>query len=226
MASHLDLEEQEQLDQLKHFWGTWGALISSILVVVFGSVAIWNGYQFWQNREALQAAALLNAVDGAGQIGDKKRLEQAFIDIRSKYASTIQAGQAGLMVAKVEVEKGNLDAAQSALEWVAGYASDDGYKAIAQLRLASILMEKKSYDEALQHLSGKFPVEFDSIVADRKGDLLTLQNKKQEAIAEYSRSYASLSDGTEYRRLLEVKLNGLGVQPPVVADLTAAGGAK
>ena len=226
MANHLDLEEQEQLDQLKHFWSTWGTLISSILVVIFGSVAIWNGYQFWQNREALQAAALLNAVDGAGQIGDKTRLEQAFVDIRSKYASTIQAGQAGLMVAKVEVEKGNLDAAQSALEWVAGHASDDGYKAIAQLRLASILMEKKFYDEALQHLSGKFPVEFDSIVADRKGDLLTLQNKKQEAIAEYSRSYASLSDGTEYRRLLEVKLNALGVMPPIVAVLKAVGGVK
>lgn len=226
MANHLDLEEQEQLDQLKHFWSTWGTLISSILVVIFGSVAIWNGYQFWQNREALQAAALLNAVDGAGQIGDKTRLEQAFVDIRSKYASTIQAGQAGLMVAKVEVEKGNLDAAQSALEWVAGHASDDGYKAIAQLRLASILMEKKSYDEALQHLSGKFPVEFDSIVADRKGDLLTLQNKKQEAIAEYSRSYASLSDGTEYRRLLEVKLNALGIMPPIVAVLKAVGGVK
>ncbi|WP_027995708.1 YfgM family protein [Simplicispira psychrophila] len=226
MANHLDLEEQEQLDQLKHFWNTWGALISSILVVIFGLFAIWNGYQFWQNREALQAAALLDAVENAGKIGDENRLEQAFIDIRRKYGSTNQAGQAGLIVAKVEIEKGNMDAAQSALEWVAGYASDDGYKALAQLRLASLLMEKESYDGALQHLSGKFSPEFDSIIADRKGDILVLQNKKQQAIVEYNHSYSAINDEADYRRLLEVKLNALGVQPQVLAGLTTGGMAK
>lgn len=226
MANHLDLEEQEQLDQLKHFWSTWGTLISAVLVIIFGSFAAWNGYQFWQNREASQAAALLDAVENAGQTGDQNRLEQAFMDIRSKYASTIQAGQAGLIVAKVEAEKGNGDAAQVALEWVAGHASDDGYKALAQLRLASLLIEKKSYDIALQRLSGKFPPEFDAIIADRKGDALLLQNKKQEAIAEYSRSYSSFGDGEEYRRLLEVKLNALGVQPSALASLTVAGAGK
>ena len=215
MANHLDLEEQEQLDQLKHFWSTWGTLISSVLVVVFGSVAIWNGYQFWQNREALQAASLLDATENAVQVNDKKRLEQTFIDIRSKYAGTTQAGQAGLIVAKFEIEKGNLDAGQTALEWVAAHSSDEGYKTLAQLRLANLLIEKKSYDIALKNLSGKFPIEFDAIAADRKGDIFSLQNKKQEAILEYTRAYASLSDKAEYRRLLEVKLNALGVQPQV-----------
>ncbi|WP_291518642.1 tetratricopeptide repeat protein, partial [Acidovorax sp.] len=70
MAKHLDLEEQEQLDQLKHFWNTWGALISSVVIVVAGSVAAWNGYQFWQNRQASQAAALFESVDVAVRSGD------------------------------------------------------------------------------------------------------------------------------------------------------------
>lgn len=221
MANHLDLEEQEQLDQLKHFWSTWGTLISALLLIIFGSFAVWNGYQFWKNREASQAAILLDAVENAGHTGDENRLEQAFIDIRGKYASTIQAGQAGLIVAKVEVEKGNNDAAQTALEWVAGHASDDGYKALAHLRLATLLIEKKSYDAAIQRLSGKFPAEFDAIISDRKGDALLLQNKKQEAIAEYSRSYSSFGDNAEYRRILEIKLNALGVQPSVLASLKA-----
>ena len=38
MASHLDLEEQEQLDRLKHFWSKYGNLISGALIVVFGSI--------------------------------------------------------------------------------------------------------------------------------------------------------------------------------------------
>ncbi len=222
MANHLDLEEQEQLDQLKHFWNTWGTLISSVLVVVFGAVAAWNGYQFWQNRQAAQAAALFDAVEVAVRAGDQPRLEQAFGDIRDKYPRTMQAAQAGLLVAKVEAEKGQRDAAKAALAWVAASASDDGYKALARLRMASLLVEQKAYDEALQQLDSSFPPEFDAVKADRKADILVLQGKKQEAAAEYGRAYKAFGETSEYRRLVEVKLNALGVQPQAVALVTKA----
>ena len=215
MANQLDLEEQEQLDQLKHFWNTWGTLISSVLVVVFGALAAWNGYQFWQNRQATQASALFDAVEVAVQTGDHTRVEQAFGDIRGKYAGTVQAAQAGLMVAKLEMEKNQPDAAKAALEWTAKNASDEGYRAIARLRLACVLLEQKAYDAALQTLSEKFPLEMHAVVADRKGDVLLLQGKNTEAAAEYSSAYAAFSDSVEYRRLVEVKLNALGIKPAV-----------
>ncbi len=213
MANHLDLEEQEQLDQLKHFWKTWGTLISAALVVVFGAVAAWNGYQFWQNRQAVQASALFDAVELAVQTGDQTRVEQAFGDIREKYASTVQAAQAGLLVAKLEMDKGQPHAAKSALEWTAKNASDDGYRAIARLRLVSVLLEQKAYDEALQALTDKFPPEMHALVADRRGDVLMLQGKNEEAAAEYSSAYSAFENSVEYRRLVEVKLNVLGVKP-------------
>ena len=37
MATHLDLEEQEQLDQLKAFWNQYGNLISGVLIVLAGA---------------------------------------------------------------------------------------------------------------------------------------------------------------------------------------------
>ena len=37
MANQLDLEEQEQLDQLKHFWKQYGNAISWALIVVLGA---------------------------------------------------------------------------------------------------------------------------------------------------------------------------------------------
>ena len=190
MANHLDLEEQEQLDQLKHFWNTWGTLISSVVLVVAGSAAAWNGYQYWQNRQATQAAALFDAVDVAARSGDKTRLEQAFGDLKSKYGSTTQAGQAGLTFAKAMQDTGNADAAKDALGWVAEQSSDDGLKALARLRLASVLMDQKNYDEALKQVSGSFPPEFASVAADRKGDVLLLQDKRQEAIAEFEKAVA------------------------------------
>lgn len=215
MANHLDLEEQEQLDQLKHFWNTWGTLISSLLIVVFGAVSAWNGYQFWQNRQGMQASALLDAVEGAIQAGDQPRAKQIFSDMQGKYAKTFQAGQAGLLMAKVQSDQQNTEDAKATLQWVADHAADEGYQSLARLRLVGLLVEQKSYEAALEPLSKKFPAEFDAIVADRKGDVLMLQDQKQKAVVEYTRAYKAFSEGTEYRRLVEVKLNALGVQPGV-----------
>ena len=45
MANQLDLEEQEQLDQLKHYWKQYGNMITWVLIAVLGAYASWNFYQ-------------------------------------------------------------------------------------------------------------------------------------------------------------------------------------
>ena len=44
MATHLDLEEQEQLDQLKAFWNEYGNLITAVLVVAVVAYLGWLGW--------------------------------------------------------------------------------------------------------------------------------------------------------------------------------------
>ena len=83
-------------------------------------------------------------------------------------------------------------------------------------------MDQKNYDEALKQLSGSFPPEFSSVVADRKGDVLALQEKRPEAIAEYTKAYKGFEDSVEYRRLVEIKLNALGVTLQGVTVAAAA----
>ena len=46
MSNHLDLEEQEQLEQLKAFWGQYGNAITWSLIVIFAAFAAWNGFQY------------------------------------------------------------------------------------------------------------------------------------------------------------------------------------
>ncbi len=229
MAKHLDLEEQEQLAEIKHFWNEYGNLITWVVIVVFGSIAAWNGWQYWQRAQAAQASALYEEVERAAQAGDASRVERAFSDMKDKFGRTTYAQQAGLLAAKIFVDKGNTDAAKLALGWVADKASDDGLQAVARLRLASIMMEAKAYDDALKQLSGDFPKEFEALVADRRGDVYNLQGKKAEAKAEYSKAYKGFDDRAEYRHLVEVKLSALGVDPQQVAGTpapAASGGAK
>jgi len=213
MAKHLDLEEQEQLDELKHFWKEYGNLITWVLILVFGAIAAWNGWQYWQRTQAAQAGALFEEVDRASGAGDIVRVERAFSDIKDKFGGTAFAQQAGLLTAKVLADKGNKDGAKSALAWVAEKSSDEGYQAVARLRLAALLVDQKAYDDAHKQLAAEFPKEFEALVADRRGDIFNLQGKKAEAKAEYTKAYKAFDERSEYRRLLEVKLTALGVDP-------------
>ena len=222
MAQHLDLEEQEQLDQIKHFWKQYGNLITWVLIVVFGGIAAFNFYNYWNRSQSAQSAAMYDQVERAAQTGDLALLDRALSDMKDKFGGTTYAQQAALLAAKTFYEKGNKDAARAALAWVADKASDDGYQAIARLRLAGILIETKAYDEAMKQLSASFPKEFDPLVADRKGDVFLIQGKKAEARAEYEKAWKGLEDRAEYRRLVEVKLNAMGVDPNPLPKLATA----
>ena len=211
--ANLDLEEQEQLDQLKAFWNQYGNFITWGLIVVLGIFAGWNFYQRWLTNQSAQASALFDELDRVAQSKDLTKIERVFSDLKEKFPSTAYAPQGGLMVAKVQFDAGKLDEAKAALNWVAEKSSDDGYQAIARLRLSGILIEGKLLDDALKQLSGTFPAEFSGLVADRKGDVLSLQGKTSQAKAEYEKAYKAFDEKSEYRRLLEVKLNALGVDP-------------
>ena len=222
MAQHLDLEEQEQLAELKHFWKQYGNLITWVFIVVFGTIAAWNGYQYWQSKQASQASSLYDEVDRAVQAGDMARVERSLADMKDRFGGTVYADQAALLAAKAYYDKGNLDFSKSALSWVADKAKDEGYQSIARLRLVGVLLETKSYDEAMKILSSAFPKDFVPLASDRRGDVLLLQGKKAEAKVEYEKAYKGLDERAEYRRLVEVKLNALGVDPVALTTVTIA----
>ena len=221
MAQHLDLEEQEQLAELKHFWKQYGNIITWLLIVVFATVAAWNGYQYWQAKQASQASIMYDEVERAVQAGDIARIDRSVADMKDRFGGTVYAEQAGLLAAKAYYDKGSLDASKAALSWVADKGKDEGYQSIAKLRLAGILLETKAYDDAIKMLSGTFPKDFAALASDRRGDVLLLQGKKAEAKTEYEKAYKALDERAEYRRLVEVKLNALGVDP-VALTLPAA----
>ena len=168
MAQHLDLEEQEQLAELKHFWKRYGNLVTWALIVVFASVAAFNGYQYWQGKQALQASVLYDELERAVQSNDMARIDRSLADMKERFAGTAFVDQAGLLAAKAYYDKGNLDAAKAALVWVADKSKDEGFQAIAKLRMAGLLMETKAYDDAFKTLSGTFAKNFAPLASDRR----------------------------------------------------------
>jgi predicted negative regulator of RcsB-dependent stress response len=226
MATHLDLEEQEQLDQLKAFWKRWGNLATLLLIVVLGAVAAWNGWTWYERDQAVKASSMYDELELAATGKDADRAALVFNDLKTRYPRTSYAQQAGLLAAKVQFDKGQLDAAQTTLSWVAQSAAEADYRIIARLRLAGLLLEQKKLDEANQQLDqaekGASP-EFLALVSDRRGDVLLAQNKPELAVAAYRKAWDLMDTKLEYRRLIDAKLTALAAPPEAPK---AASGAK
>jgi predicted negative regulator of RcsB-dependent stress response len=213
MSSHLNLEDQEQLDELKHFWKSWGDLITWVLIAVLGSYAAWMGWQSYQGKQAAQSAALYDTVERSALSGDLALLDRSVNDIEEKFASTTYAQQAALLAARVYNDKDRKVDAKKQLTWVIDQASDEGYQTLARLRLAALLVEDKAYDEARKQLTAKTPEAFAPLMADRLGDLAMLQAQPAEAVQHYKNAWKGFEPNADYRRLVAVKLAALGADP-------------
>lgn len=221
-TQHLDLDEQEQLDQIKQFWSKYGNIITWVLIAVLVAYAGWVAYNTWQNKQAANASVIYEQVEKAAGTADVAVLKTALKDINANYAKTSYAHQANLLATKVFQEKALTDDAKLALQSVLDNSKDEAYIAMARLRLASILADQKNYDAALKTLDVKVPEAFEALVADRQGDIYQLQQQAAPAKAAYEKAYQKMPEGSVYRRIVEVKLRALGVEPPAIASTAAS----
>lgn len=215
-----DLEEQEQLEELKTWWKRYGNLVSGILLVAALAFAAWQGWNWWQRSQAGQASAIYFGVQKAVAEGDAQHARELAGSIIDKYPRTAYSSLAALLSAKLQVEKGEAKNARAQLQWVADNSEDDALRAIARLRLATLLLDEKSYDEALKQLAGE-PVEsLAPRFSELKGDVLAAQGKAADAKTAYQAALAQLDktgkDNSNtgvrgvYRDVLQTKLDSLG----------------
>jgi predicted negative regulator of RcsB-dependent stress response len=213
MATHYDLQEQEQLAQIKHFWSRYGNLITWTLIAVLTAVAGWNGWNYWQRQQAIQAAAMMEELDRVVQAQDMDRVQRVWADMQAHGAKTLQAQHAGLIVAQSATQAGQPDLARQALLAVVQNSQDPALGAVARLRLASLELDQNNLDAAASLLSASFPPEFEALKSDRLGDLHALNGQADNARQAYQTAWALMSSDVEYRRIIEAKLNALGMNP-------------
>lgn len=225
MATHLDLDEQEQIDQLKAFWKQYGNLITWVLILALGGYAAWMGWTNWSREQSVKAGVLFEEMEKAAQAGDVEKAARVFADMKDRYPRTGYAQQSALLAAKLQHEKGQAEAARASLAWAAESANETEYRTVARLRLAGLLLDDKKYDESLKQLDGATAKEFAGLVADRRGDVLLAQGKKDDAKAAYLQAWKALEETTEYRRVVEAKLAVLGAAPAEVPKTQALAGA-
>ena len=218
MATY-DLEEQEQLDELKTWWTMYGNLVTGILVAVALAVAGWQGWNWWQRQQAVKASAVYSSLQTAAMQRDAKRARELAGELIDKYSVTAYAGMGALLAAKIQVDAGDAQNARVQLAWAAENAKDPGLRDLARLRLATVMLDAKAYDDAMKQLAAEPGATFAPRFAELRGDVFAAQDKSAEARNAYDMALAkfdALARDDEprqragYKEVLQAKRDSLG----------------
>ena len=218
MATY-DLEEQEQLAELKAWWKQYGGLLTNILTVAALLVLAWQGWNWYQRNQTAQASVIFGALQQAVQAGDAPRVKAASGELLEKFGGTTYASLGTLSAAKVLVEAGDAKTAKAQLLSLAENGKDE-FRDLARLRVAALMLDDKEFDQALKQLEGTVSPGFEARFSEVRGDVLIAQDKKADALAAYQKALASVSATVDqgwqgqsnavYRELLQMKLDSLG----------------
>ncbi|MDR2220584.1 MAG: tetratricopeptide repeat protein [Methylobacillus sp.] len=205
-----DLEEQEQLDNIKAWWQRYGNLVTWVLIAVFGAIAAWQYWNHHQRSESLKASTHYEMLSTMSSARDIKEIRATAGQIIEQYPGTPYAGRAALLAAKANYENNDAKSAKAQLEWAMKNATETSVRAIAQLQLAAIQFDEKAYDDALKTLGEKHEAAYDGLIADLKGDVLAAQDKRTEAKAAYAEALTKLEAGSRLQGYTQHKLDALG----------------
>jgi len=216
-----DLEEQDQLEDLKAWWRQWGNTIAGIVIAVCVGVIGVQGWRWYSQQQAEKGSVLYNAVSAATRANDVAKAKDAMAQLADKYGGTAYSPRAALLVAATLYDAGDKAGAKAQLAGIIDRDSEDELKQIARLRLAAMLYDDKQYDEALRTLDAKHDDAFAGIYADTRGDILAAAGRNAEARSAYQNALARLDPKSAYRGYVQAKLDAQGGPVPVAGASTA-----
>jgi predicted negative regulator of RcsB-dependent stress response len=208
--STLDLQEQEQVDAIKSWWkdnNKWLIAVATVALLAYSGSQFWKSYQ---RSQSVEAGKLFGEVEKQLSSGDPKRVNDAAAALVEKFSGSAYAPRAQLLAVQVNLQSKDVARAKTQLKWIIEHASEAGLQDTARLKLASILLDEKAYDEALKTLDATHPEAFVGLFADLKGDVLLAQGKISEARTAYQLAFDKLDEKSTYRNLVQLKLDGLG----------------
>ena len=207
----LDLEEQEQIAELKAWWNRHGNLIVGVVLACAVVLAGWEGWRLYEQSQARQASVLYEELTKAVQTGDAKAMRDAGGALIENYKRTLYASMGALVSARFYFDRNDLKSAKAQLQWVIDNSAADDFRDLARLRLAAVLLDEKAHDEALKLLEAQHAAAYEAQYAALKGDVLMAKNQAAEARAAYKLALekAGSQDGS-FRESVRMRLEALG----------------
>ena len=204
--------EDEDLERAKKFWKENGRSITAGVVLGLGAIVGYNGWQSWQQSQGENASTLFE------NMNDPSVTHEAAAslaeDLKQDFSGSPYASHGALLMAKKEVEAGQLENAIVQLRWVLENTKDEGVRHIARIRLSMLLLAQEDANGVLKLLEdvsgGNTGGEFSSRYFEIAGDAHALLGDLEAAKNAYESSQGSQLAGSSNAALLKLKIENLG----------------
>ena len=206
----LDLEEQEQVDELKALWKKYGTYITRGVIAFFVLYGLYQGWGYYQTKQSLGASELYQSIVVLDEKNTKDILEKSQ-KLMDDFSGTPYAGRAAILFAKASYLEGNKDKAKEKLEWASSHAKESATESIALIQLGQILVEEKKYEDALKRVNDVDNEGYLGLSNDLKGDILNAMGKKEDAKKAYQEALKRFGPKDPYAKFTQEKLESLGV---------------
>lgn len=199
--------EDEQVEAIKRWWDQHGR---SVLTLIALGVALAFAGQAWvKYRDTRIQAASAQYEQMASQIEQKPEIAMDLgRAIVAEYPSSVYAAMAAMTMARISVEKGELEQASAHLSWVRDNAKQEEIMNTASLRLARVLLASGELSDAEMELAKVTGESYQAIVHELKGDILLARGERRAAYNAYAEALAGAEDGSR-AQLVQMKLNDL-----------------
>ena len=202
--------EQEQVDAIRRWWAAHGKSIVLGLAIGLAGLA---GYRYWdESRNRLAESASINYEKFLGLSADKKGAEEARKlgqSILENYAGTTYAPLTALLLARLEMDHDQPEAARKQLQWVVEHAHDKEIAGVARARLAQLTLAEGKADAAWKLMEEAGLAKTDRY-AELRADILVALGRKEEAVALYEKAQKSVLEAGGNPAVIELKLERLG----------------
>ena len=206
----LDLEEQEQVDELKALWKKYGNYITRGVIAFFVLYGLFQGWGYYQTKQSLGASEAYQSIVVLDEKNTQDILQKSQ-KLMDDYSGTPYASRAAILFAKASYLEGNKDKAKEKLEWAASHAKESATESIALIQLGQILVEEKKYEDALKKVNAVDNEGYLGLSNDLKGDILNAMGKKEEAKKAYQEALKQFGPKDPYAKFTQEKLESLGV---------------
>lgn len=206
MANHNDTELAAVMDFFSRYKRVLAFLVIFFVVVLVGT-------NYWRQRRittASDASQLFQDMAVAELQHQSDTAKTKGKTLMEDYSGTIYAQFAGLLMAKIDVNEGNLDAAIKNLQWVAARKTASNITGhLATVRLAAVLQQQGKLDEAMKLVAEDPDQAYAALYAQARGDIYVAKGDTEQAKKAYMLALQSLPQGTQ-ASLLQMKLLDLG----------------
>lgn len=202
--------EEEQIASIKRWWETNGKFVIIGGIVVVASIV---GTRAWQNLELSALSKTSAQYDLMLQELEAGRMEsvvQRATEIVNTQPDLQYAVLSAMLIAKVEVEKGNNDVAFQRLSWALENTKSEKLQHIIRIRLVKVLLAQGKLNEALTHATFPQQGEFSAQYSIVKGDVFVKKGEVASAKTAYSSALDDKSLGSQLRNFVQMKLDDLG----------------